>query len=272
MTSSDQKKCFGKTSAVNLGLCAAALFSNLLFTGIAGAADKSLESLSETQRIQRLERLMSSDVLREQTQTMQSMREEIAALRELVEQQEHALESMKQRQRNLYLDMDRRINSVEAGTRNGTAVAPVPPPNSASTQAVVPVVAAGDSDGQEAYSKAFALLKEGQYKQSIKQFEAFKKTYPNSKYADNAQYWLGEANYVSRDYKRALTEFQQLIAQYPDSSKNPGARLKIGYVYFELKNWSAAREALQQVMTMYPDTTVARKANERLQRIKREGH
>lgn len=244
----------------------------LLFAGSVLAEDASLANLSDKQRIQRLERMMSSDVLREQTQTMQTLREEISALREQIEQQDYELESMKQRQRNLYLDMDRRINNAEAGGRNsGRAAAPVPPPNTSKSIAAIPVVA-GDSDGQEAYSQAFSLLKEGQYEQSIKAFEAFKASYPNSKYADNAQYWLGEANYVSRDYKRALTEFQQLIAQYPESSKNSGARLKIGYVYFELKNWSAAREALQQVITLYPDTTVAKKANERLQRMKREGH
>ena len=253
--------------------------TSLLVCGLLGAAnvlaaDSSLASLSDKQRIQRLERLMSSDVLREQTQTMQSLREEIASLRELVEQQEYELESMKQRQRNLYLDMDRRINNAEAGARNRVkVVAPVPPPSTSSSSTATPVVVvAGDNDGQAAYSEAFALLKEGQYGQSIKAFEKFKSSYPNSKYADNAQYWLGEANYVSRDYKRALSEFQQLISQYPESSKNPGARLKIGYVYFELKNWSAAREALQQVITLYPDTTVAKKANERLQRMKREGH
>ena len=253
-----------KTSLVVCGLLAAA---NVL------AADGSLANLSDQQRIQRLERMMSSDVLREQTQTMQTLREEVSSLRELIEQQEYELESMKQRQRNLYLDMDRRINNVEAGGRNSVKfTAPVPPPNtSASGATVAPVVVAGDKDGQAAYSKAFALLKEGQYEQSIKAFETFKASYPNSKYADNAQYWLGEANYVSRDYKRALSEFQQLISQYPESSKNSGARLKIGYVYFELKNWSAAREALQQVITLYPDTTVAKKANERLQRMKREG-
>jgi len=251
---------------------------SLVVCGFLGAAnvlaeDNSLANLSEKQRIQRLERMMSSDVLREQTQTMQSLREEISSLREQIEQQEYELESMKQRQRNLYLDMDRRINNVEAGSRNSVkVVAPVPPPNTSAPKTTVPVVAAGDNDGQAEYSKAFALLKEGQYEQSIKAFEAFRTSYPNSKYADNAQYWLGEANYVSRDYKTALSEFQQLIAQYPESSKNPGARLKIGYVYFELKNWSAAREALQQVITLYPDTTVAKKANERLQRMKREGH
>ena len=237
-------------------------------------AASDLDNLSDKQRLQRLERLISSDVLLQQTKTMQLLKEEVTSLREQIEQQEYELESMKQRQRNLYLDMDRRINNAEAGNRNNTkAVAPVPPPSKKlMSGGATPVAVSGDVDGQEAYSKAFTLLKEGQYKQSITAFERFKSTYPGSKYADNAQYWLGEASYVSRDYKKALTEFQQLVAQYPDSSKIPGARLKIGYVYFELKNWSAAREALKQVITSYRGTTVAKKANERLQRMRREGH
>ena len=244
----------------------------VILTGNVWAADASLANLSDKQRLQRLERLISSDVLLQQTQTIQSLREEISSLRENVEQQEYELQSMKQRQRNLYLDMDRRINNAEAGSRNTvTFAAPVPPPNASVNNTAAPAAVAGDVDGQDVYSKAFALLKEGQYKQSIVAFEKFKASYPNSKYADNAQYWLGEASYVSRDYKKALTEFQQLVAQYPDSSKISGARLKVGYVYFELKNWSAARDALQQVVTLYPGTTVAKKANERLQRMKREG-
>lgn len=251
-----------------------ALICGFFLTGSAFAAGGNLTDLSDRQRIERIERLVSSDVMREQTQTIQSLREEVSALREQIEQQRYDLDSMKQRQRNLYLDMDRRINNVETGGSNGlTQAAPVPPPNTTEDNtATAEVAPRADKDGQEAYSKAFALLKEGQYKQSITAFEVFRKNHPGSKYADNAQYWLGEASYVSRDYKRALTEFQQLIAQYPDSTKNSGARLKIGYVYFELKNWPAARDALQQVVTLYPDTSVAKKASERLQRMKREGN
>jgi len=257
---------------VSAAVCALLLSSNVFAETASATTKKSgMANLTETQRIQRLEKMLSSDMLREQTQMTELLREEISALREQIELQEYELENIKQRQRNLYLDMDRRINNVEAGSRNNSVIAvPVPPPNATTAVNISP--GAGDSgDGQQVYSKAFALLKEGQYQQSIVAFESFKASYPNSKYADNAQYWLGEANYVSREYKKALQEFQQLISQYPESSKNPGAHLKIGYVYFELKNWSAARDALQKVITMYPDTTVAKKANERLQRMKREG-
>lgn len=145
-------------------------------------------------------------------------------------------------------------------------------PTVATTNTASAAPAGADPDGQDAYAKAFTLLKEGRYQPSITAFQDFLKAYPHSKYSDNAQYWLGEANYVSRDYKTALEEFQRLIAQYPDSSKIPGARLKIGYVYYELKNWSASRDSLQQVIKLYPNNPVAKKAQERLDRIQREGH
>ncbi len=250
---------------VGFTVCALFIASSVI------AADVAAAKLTDQQRIMRLERLLDSDILREQKLAMQSLREEVSALREQTEQQAFALESMKQRQRNLYLDMDRRISHVEAGGRNNVRVAaPVPPPSIATPGGAA--IPAADKDGQQAYSKAFALLKEGRYQQSIEAFESFKVSFPGSKYADNAQYWLAEAYYVSREYKKALTAFQQLIALYPESSKIPGARLKIGYIYFELQNWSAARNALQRVITLYPDTTVAKKANERIQRIGREGH
>jgi len=39
-----------------------------------------------------------------------------------------------------------------------------------------------------------------------------------------------------------------------------------------MSDWAKAREALQGVIASHPNTTVARKAEERLQRMKREGH
>jgi tol-pal system protein YbgF len=245
-----------------------------LLTGSAIAADEEMLSrMSVKQRLERLERIISSDVLIEQSQQLEALKQEVSMLREMLEEKDYQLDLMTQRQRSLYSDMDRRLNSLEGGAGRSGVAAPVPPPGS-STASSAPVVepAANDKDGAQQYTAAFDLLKEGQYGKSITAFESFLKSYPESKYADNAQYWLGEANYVSREYKTALDVFQTLIAKYPESTKIPGARLKIGYTYYELKNWSAAKDALVQVVKLYPDTTVATKANDRLERIKREGH
>ena len=116
------------------------------------------------------------------------------------------------------------------------------------------------------------MLKQGEYKKSIAAFEAFLSSYPQSKYADNAQYWLGESYYVTRNYDIALTAFQDLLDQYPNSPKAPDALLKIGYTHYELEQWDSARAALTQVQENYPDSTLSRLAENRLRSMRMEGH
>ncbi len=244
-------------------------------SGYAMAADEELLSrMSVNQRLERLENIVGSDILLEQSRQLDALQQEVSMLRDMLEEKDYQLDLITQRQRSLYSDMDRRLNGLEGGASRSVVAAPVPPPSTtpaiSTTSSAFP--ASSDKDGAQQYTAAFDLLKEGQYSKSIAAFNSFLKNYPDSKYADNAQYWLGEANYVSRQYKTALDAFQTLIAKYPESSKISGARLKIGYTYYELKNWSAAKDALMQVVKLYPDTTVASKANDRLERIKREGH
>ena len=243
------------------------------------AAEKDVISMmSVKQRLERMERMVGSELLMYQSQQIEALQEEASALREQLDQQGYELETIKQRQRSLYTDMDRRINAVETTAPASGLSAPVPAPGGVvvpslnNNTAVISGSPATDNSGKSDYDKAFALLKEGRYKQAIVAFDLFLKKYPSSQYADNAQYWLGEANYAYRQYRQALSEFQGLIAKYPDSPKVKGARLKIAYVYYEMKNWSAARETLQQIIKLFPDTNLAKKANERLERIIREGH
>jgi len=266
----------------------AGLLSGFLLTMSSLSTVHAADSIE--QRLDRVENLLSNQVLIEQAQQMQHIRQELAELREMLENQDHELGLIKQRQRNLYQDMDRRLHDLEAGTGGSTSSsAPIAPPGASSSvkpPAISPAGAAssttlssgaagaepGDTDGKPAYSQAFNLLKEGRYQEAIIAFRNFMQTYPDSRYTANAQYWLAEANYVSRDYKTALQEFQKIISKFPDSNKVQGAELKIGYTYYEMSDWAKAREALQGVIASHPNTTVARKAEERLQRMKREGH
>jgi len=252
-------------------------------------------NLSVEQRLGRLENLLKNQVLIEQTQRMEQIQQELNAIRGLVESQEHQLSLIKQRQRNLYQDIDRRLNDLEiqggksassgaasAAASAGSAASSgrsssVPPPgaagaSSAGRASVVAAPVAGDKNGKQAYAEAFNTLKEGKYQQAIVAFNNFQQSYPDSTYCANAQYWLGEAYSVTRDYKTALAEFQKVVAQYPQSNKAKDAMLKIGYTYYEMRDWASAKASLEAVISKYPGTTVSRKAKERLQRMKREGH
>ena len=133
-------------------------------------------------------------------------------------------------------------------------------------------VSASPEAEKATYDRAFQSLKDLKYADAAEQFQTFLTQYPYSDYADNAQYWLGESYYVTRNYDIALEAFQGLLGNYPDSPKIADALLKIGYTHYELKQWDQARAALTQVQEQYPGTTLARLAGSRLRSMKLEGH
>ena len=97
------------------------------------------------------------------------------------------------------------------------------------------------------------------------------KKYPQSSYAGNAQYWLGESNYVSRQFEQAIIEFSAVVEQHPNSNKVPDAMLKLGYTYYELGKFAEARQVLEQLKQFAANSTAARLADKRLNRMQREG-
>ena len=123
-----------------------------------------------------------------------------------------------------------------------------------------------------AYQQAFALLKEARYEKAITAFQDYLARYPAGVRADNAQYWLGEAYYVTRQFKEAQQAFQALVDNMPTSAKRPDALLKIGFVHYELGQWDDARQSLNEVAKTFPNTPAAKLADNRLQRMKKEGH
>jgi tol-pal system protein YbgF len=121
---------------------------------------------------------------------------------------------------------------------------------------------------RSAYERGFNLLKQGRYELAAKSLTAFLETYPKAAYADNAQYWLAEANYAQENYKVALQEFRKVIDNYPNSPKRADAMLKIGYTYDELGDKKLAMQTLNTIVSTYPKSTAARLAQKRIKNLK----
>ena len=170
------------------------------------------------------------------------------------------------RQRQLYADLDARIQELETKVQANNAPGVMDGGTLSPGQLPVP----GGSD-RDNYQAAFELLKEQRYEPAAMAFEQFLVTYPDSELADNAQYWLAESHYVTQMFDRALSEFEVVITKFPRSRKVPDALLKVGYCNYELKDWAGARAALARVQSEYPDTTAARLAGQRLSRMEEEG-
>ncbi len=253
--------------------------------------------------MQQLKRLLDNRAMLELFQRMDELADEVSSLRGMLEQQNHDLAGLKKRQRELYLDIDRRLRDLE--NTASRAPAPVPPsapvtsveppaiPSTPAPSTTTPAPAAAPtvpqvakpatitattrpattvSEEREAYQKAFDMLKEGRYKMANASFKEFLGRFPQSSYAGNAQYWLGESNYVSRQFEQAVKEFQAVINRYPSRNKVPDAMLKLGYTHYELRQFDSAKSILNQLRQKYPQSSAARLAGKRLDRMNKEGH
>lgn len=206
---------------------------------------------------------------------LKALRQEVQLLRNEVEQQGHDIEGLKRRQRDMYLDIDRRLSQAGssgeafASSSDGESGKPKATPAKTVQNSVASAKTDAESEKQEQerYSSAFQLVKDGHYEEAIVSFRAFLQDYPQSKYSDNAQYWIAECFYVTQKYDSASTEFNKVIADYPDSTKVSGSLLKIGIIHLEKGENDKAKEVLTSVVDRYPNTTVSQLALNRLKKM-----
>ena len=99
-------------------------------------------------------------------------------------------------------------------------------------------------------------------------FQDFIKRYPNSKNADNAQFWIGEIYYSEKWYEKAILEYQNVIEKYPTGNKVPAALLKQGLAFANIGDKPNAKLILEELRRKYPDSSEAKVAAEQLKTLK----
>ena len=224
-------------------------------------------------RLIRIERVIDNQSLIELSMSVDQLRSQTQLLRGEIDTLRFESDNAADRQRQLYLDVDGRLQQIEiaqaqAAEAPPVAVADLVDDSTAST--LIPRLPPVMGSDQDNYQVAFDLLRNQRYAESAEAFQQFLTVFPSSPLADNAQYWLAETFYVQRQFTTALPTFESVVDQYPDSIKLPDALLKIGFCNYELQQWDAAREALLRVSREFPDTTPARLALQRLQRMDQE--
>ena len=182
-----------------------------------------------------------------------ALQNEVNELRGSIELHNYQLEKILERQRELYLEIDKRFESM------------VVQPNNAQASVVEAPLSANEND---AYDKAVNLiLKDKRYDQAIPEFQAFLQNFPNSGYVPNAHYWLGQLLFNKQDWAGAAEQFKVIVNKYSDSGKRPEAMLKFGISEYERSNVARAKQLWQQVVTEYPDTSAGKLADKRLKNL-----
>jgi tol-pal system protein YbgF len=250
-------------------------------------------------RIGKVERVISNQSLVDLSRRLDTLEAQQRELRGNGELLQNASDGLRKQQRDLYADLDRRISALEGNWRTGAGAGAGSGGGGASgapasgtlaggaaagaagtaasgggTPAGEPAAPGGAAPSEEqlAYGRAFDQLKSGDYAGAIKGFGQVMKDYPQGSLGDNAQYWIGEAYYVTRDFDQAEAAFRALGDRWPGSRKAPDALLKLGYTQIEQKHPSEARVTLGQVVQRFPGSDASRLAAEKLSKLTAESH
>ncbi|GMM68073.1 tol-pal system protein YbgF [Alteromonas sp. MTD1] len=222
------------------------------------------------QRIAVLERIVKSRTeMQHRLQTqLDNMQMEVDQLRGAVEVNTNELQKVLERQRELYLEIDKRVEALkQAGGVTSTAM-----PSAGVETPIVSTPSSPSSTPEvgedEAYEDAVNLiLKSREYDKAVPAFQSFISRFPNSSYAPNAHYWLGQLLFNEQKWDEASEQFNIVANRFSDSAKRPDALLKLGVISERTGDTASARQLLQQVINEYPDSSAKRLAESRLNNL-----
>ena len=126
-----------------------------------------------------------------------------------------------------------------------------------------PAVVASDAD-KTLYDATKAAFDGGDMQAAREGFEKLIAEFPDSRYADNAQYFIGETYYREKWYEKAILEYQKVIENFPDGNKVAAALLKQGLAFINIGERNNARLILKDLATRFPGTQEAKTAQQKL--------
>ncbi|MDP5206677.1 tetratricopeptide repeat protein [Alishewanella sp. SMS9] len=206
------------------------------------------------QRLATLERVVEARAegqVRMQQQ-LQILLDEVSDLRGVTETHSYRLDEIIQRQRDIYQEIERRVSAVQGGASNAA-------PSSATPATSGPaVMVSGNVSENDAYDRAVNMvLKDRRYDAA-----------PNSVYAPNAHYWLGQLLFNNGELAKAKTEFERVVKNFAESSKVADALLKLGQIAERNNDKATALGHYRTLVSAHGSSTAAKLAKERLEALK----
>ncbi|MCG3728097.1 tol-pal system protein YbgF [Vibrio cincinnatiensis] len=242
-------------SAASISFAAPAPVSDLGNSNQRVSTSSAIAGETDVARLERLLENRNRMQLQMQKQ-LDDMALEINELRGQIERNNYDMQQMLQRQRELFVELD---------TLRREAKRPAAETATSESSDDVPLgTFSSDADEQAAYQNAVDLiLKKRDYAGAIAAFQQFQKDYPNSSFAPNAHYWLGQLYFAQKNDQEAVKSFAAVIS-YQDSNKRADALVKLGDLAARNNNAAQAKKYYQQVVDDYPNSASAKVAQDHL--------
>ena len=225
---------------------------------IAAIAELKKTTLAMDKRIAAIEAIVQGGGLADMQNQIEALKQEVANLKGDLEVAQHHLETMQQRQKDLYTDTDTRLRRIE-----GSAQATAPQTNN--VEPPPPVVV--EEKDVKAFAEADSLSKSAKHKEAFTAFDIFLKDYPNSKLVPDALYGMGYSQYALKNYKSSIATQQKVIDLHPQSAKVPDAMYNQANSQIQLGQVAIAKKTLRSLVEKHPTADITPSAQKRLKAL-----
>ena len=174
-----------------------------------------------------------------------SLQQEIATLRNLIEENTFLIERYQELQQQRYLDLDKRLHSILSGELEELNAGSLNLNDLNSTEEI------------DLYKEALELFEVSRYAEALGVFRDLIISFPEGTYSADAYFWSGELYLVQEQLEDAREHYLVVAEKFKDHDRVADCLYKLGVIEKFLLNDEAANSYFSRLISEYPDTGAA---------------
>jgi len=178
-------------------------------------------------------------------QKIGALEQEIATLRNLIEENTFLIERYQELQQQRYLDLDKRLHSILSGELEELNEGSLNLNDLNSTEEI------------DLYKEALELFEVSRYAEALEVFRDLIISFPEGAYSADAYFWSGELYLVQEQLEDAREHYLVVAEKFKDHDRVADCLYKLGVIEKLLFNDEAANSYFSRLISEYPDTGAA---------------
>tara|TARA_Y100000590_G_C15464272_1_gene917667 strand:+ start:202 stop:873 length:672 start_codon:yes stop_codon:yes gene_type:complete len=193
-------------------------------------------------------------------QKISILEQEIATLRNLIEENTYLIERYQELQQQRYLDLDKRLHSLLSNEVDDLEQGSVLPQN------------ANNSEEVDLYKKALIFFEESRYSEALGVFQELIITFPDGEYSADSYFWSGELFSAQGQFLDARENYLVVIQKYSNHNRVADSLYKLGLVEEVLGNEEEANTYYSKLISDFPETGAAELAKKSMKTLLQESN
>ena len=186
-------------------------------------------------------------------QKISDLEQEIATLRNLIEENTYLIERYQELQQQRYLDLDKRLHNLLSEEKEDLATEYLNGQQHNSTEEI------------DLYKGALELFEASRYSEALESFRELIISYPEGAYSADAYFWSGELYLVQQLFEDAREHYLVVVEKFIDHPRVADSLFKLGVLERALMNDQIANSYFSRVISEYPDTGAAELAKKSIE-------